>query len=267
MKLLKRCYLGLILLFLYAPILVLIVFSFNSSRSRAVWGGFTLDWYRLMLRDSQIRDALSNTMSIAFLAAITATVIGTVAAIGINAMTKRSRKAVLNINNIPILNPDIVTGVSIMMLFVFSVTVLRVGKMGYMTMLLSHITFCIPYVITSVLPKLRILDKRLYEAALDLGATPVVAFFKVILPELLPSIISGAILAFTLSIDDFVISFFTTGAGVNNLAIMIYTSAAKRGIKPEINALSTFIFGGVMILLFLINYVDTRNSKKEAKRM
>jgi spermidine/putrescine transport system permease protein len=252
---LSKIYSTLILLFLYAPIAVLIIYSFNSSKSRGVWGGFTLNWYVELFKDSQIMKALYYTLIIAVLSSAIATLIGTIAAIGIHNMKKIHKTTVLNINNIPVLNPDIVTGVSLMILFI------SIGmKLGFMTVLLSHLAFNIPYVILSVLPKLRQLDPNLYEAAQDLGANPVQAFLKVVFPEIMPGIISGAIMAFTMSLDDFVISFFTTGNGVTNLSITIY-SMARRGINPKINALSTLLFIAVLSLLFLVNKRNNKNKK------
>lgn len=241
------------LLFLYLPILVLIVFSFNEERSRAVWGGFSLKWYNSLIHDPQILEALYNTFVIAIIASVVATIIGTAAAFGINGMKKLPKRVMMSLNNLPVLNPDIVTGISLMILFVFARSVLSFGDLGFGTLLLAHITFCIPYVVLSVLPKIRQLDKNLYEAALDLGATPFQAFTKVILPELYIGILTGAIFAFTLSLDDFVISVFTTGKGVTNLSIIIYNSAAKRGVNPQINALSTIMLFIIMLLLFLVN--------------
>lgn len=260
MKALKKIYLGLMLIFLYLPIIVLIVFSFNESRSRAVWGGFSLKWYSSLLQEPQILEALSNTLSIAIIASLAATVIGTAAAFGIDKMNKLPKRIMMNLNNIPVLNPDIVTGISLMILFIFARSVLGIGSLGYGTLLLAHITFCIPYVVLSVLPKIRQLDKNLYEAALDLGATPFQAFTKVILPELYTAILTGAIFAFTLSLDDFVVSLFTTGKGVSNLSILIYSSAAKRGVNPQINALSTIMFIIIMTLLFLVNRRGKNNT-------
>ncbi len=248
----SNVYSAIILIFLYAPIAVLIIYSFNSSKSRGVWGGFTLNWYAELFKDAQIMKSLYYTIVIAILSSAIATVIGTISAVGIHNMKKKSKSLLLNINNIPVLNPDIVTGVSLMILFI------SIGmRLGFLTVLLSHLVFNIPYVILSVLPKLRQLDKNLYEAALDLGATPIQAFFKVIIPEIMPGIISGAIMAFTMSLDDFVISFFTTGSGVTNLSITIY-SMARRGINPKINALSTLLFITVLSLLFLINKRDNK---------
>lgn len=252
LDIISKIYSTLILLFLYAPIVVLIIFSFNSSKSRGTWGGFTLKWYVEMFNDSQILKALYYTIIIAVLASIISTVCGTVAAIGIHNMKKKPKALLLNINNIPVLNPDIVTGVALMILFI------TIGmQLGFGTVLIAHLVFDIPHVILCVLPKLRQLDDNLYEAALDLGANPVQAFFKVVLPEIMPGIISGAIMAFTLSLDDFVISFFTTGNGVTNLSIAIY-SMARRGINPKINALSTLLFISVLSLLFLVNKRDAK---------
>ncbi|NLJ87782.1 MAG: ABC transporter permease [Epulopiscium sp.] len=253
----NRLYLFIIFLFLYAPIIVLIIFSFNDSKSRSHWNGFTLKWYIELFQDPIIKKALFYTITIAILSSLIATVVGTIAAIGIHNMNDWKKTVILNINYLPILNPDIVTGVSLMILFIFA----RI-RLGFLTMLLSHIVFNIPYVILSVLPKLRQLNKHLYEAALDLGATPVYAFFKVMLPELMPGIITGALLAFTLSVDDFVISFFNTSSGVTNLSITIF-SMARIGINPKINALSTLMFLTVLILLFIVNIRTSKDIKEE----
>ena len=257
MKLAKKVYLGLLLIFMYAPIVVLIVFSFNASRSRGYWGGFTLDWYIELFNDRKIMKALYNTLLIAFLSSVFATIIGTLASIGINNMKKRTRKIVMAITNIPVLNPDIVTGVALMLLFITVFRVFNFGELGFGTLLISHITFNIPFVILSVLPKLRGLDNNLYEAALDLGASPVYGFFKVVMPEIMPGIITGFMLALTLSIDDFVISFFTTGAGVSTLSVTIF-AMARRGVNPKINALSTLMFIAVIALLYVINKRDSK---------
>lgn len=256
----KKIYLSLIIFFMYAPILVLIIFSFNASKSRAHWGGFTLNWYFELFRDPSIMKALANTLLIAALSSLFATAIGTVAAVGVDALHGRLKAAVLSLTNLPVMNPDIVTGVSLMILFIFVIRLLGVGGLGFTTLLLSHITFNVPYVILSVMPKLRQLDGNLYEAALDLGASPIQAFIKVILPEISPGIVTGALLAFTLSLDDFVVSFFTTGSGVSNLSILIF-SMARRGVNPKINALSTLIFVAVLILLYLINRRDHQKGK------
>ena len=244
--LLKKGYLFLVFFFLYAPILILVVFSFNQSKSRANWTGFTLDWYSQLFRDRQILDALYNTITIGVLSAVIATIIGTAAAIGIYNMKKYPRMMLMNVTYLPVLNPDIVTGIALMLLFIFMKM-----PLGYLTLLLAHITFNIPYVILSVLPKLMQLNKHIFEAAIDLGATPLYAYRKVVLPQISSGVITGLLIAFTLSIDDFVISFFTTGSGVSNVAITIY-SMARRGINPKINALLTLMFGSVLILLFII---------------
>jgi spermidine/putrescine transport system permease protein len=257
MRFLKKSYVFLIFAFLYAPILVLIVFSFNESKSRANWEGFTLNWYIELFQDRQIMSALYYTLLIAILSSIIATFIGIIASIGIFSMKKGPQSLVLNVNYLPILNPDIVTGISLMVLFIFAKM-----PLGFITMLLAHITFNIPYVILSIMPKLKQMNKHLYEAALDLGATPVEAFWKVILPEIMPGIITGFLLAFTLSLDDFVISFFTTGSGVSNLSIVIY-GMARRGISPKINALSTLMFISVLLLLIIVNF---RMSKDNPER-
>jgi len=257
MKIAKKIYLGLLLVFMYAPIVVLIIFSFNESRSRGYWGGFTLDWYIELFNDRKIMKALYNTLLIAFLSSVFATIIGTLASIGINNMKKNTRKIVMAITNIPVLNPDIVTGVALMLLFITVFRIFGFGELGFGTLLISHITFNIPFVILSVLPKLRSLDNNLYEAALDLGASPVYGFFKVVLPEIMPGIITGFMLALTLSIDDFVISFFTTGAGVSTLSVTIF-AMARRGVNPKINALSTLMFIAVIALLYVINKRDSK---------
>ena len=256
-RFLKKSYAALIYLFLYAPILILLVFSFNASKSRGNWTGFTLKWYLELFQDRQIMKALYNTMVIAVLSSTIATVIGTAAAIGIHNMKKLKRKIIMNLTYIPVVNPDIVTGLSLMLLFIFTNV-----RLGFVSLLLSHITFNIPYVILSVLPKLKQLDKNLYEAALDLGATPLYAYRKVILPEIMPGVITGLLLAFTLSIDDFVISFFTTGSGVSTLSIIVY-SMARRGINPKINALSTLLFVTVLLLLVIVNLRTSGEHRKK----
>lgn len=247
MKFIKRCYLGLVLAFLYVPIVVLIVQSFNAGKSRAKWEGFSLRWYEELFRDPDIIKSLLITLSIALLASLFATIIGTLAAIGIHAMRKRPQGIMLTLNNIPMTMPDIVTGISLMLLFIFTQV-----ERGYVTMLLAHITFDIPYVILSVMPKLQQMNKHTYEAALDLGATPGYALFHVILPEVMPGVVTGAMLAFTLSLDDFTISYFTTSPLVQNLSTLIY-SQARKGIKPTMNALSALMFIALLILLLLVN--------------
>lgn len=252
----KNIYLALIMFFLYAPILTLIVMSFNNTKTRSVWGGFTFDWYISLVQNETIISALYTTLTIATISAFVATVIGTMAAIGIQSMKKKLRITMLSIANIPMLNADIVTGIALMLFFI----TFRVGigfttlefTLGFTTVLLAHITFNIPYVILSVLPKLKQTSKSTYEAALDLGASPLQAFFKVVFPDIFPGIISGFLLAFTMSLDDFVITHFTKGPGVETLSTIIYTEVRK-GINPEMYALSTILFIVVLFLLFLIN--------------
>ena len=252
----KRFYLILIFIFLYTPIVTLMVFSFNNSKSMGKWSGFTFKWYVQLFQNDRIMDALKYTIIIAVISSIVATIIGTLAAIGIHRMKGLPKKTLLNINNLPVLNPDIVTGISIMSLFIFIFPILnKIGinaQFGFTTMLLAHITFNIPYVVLFVLPKLRQLPSNITEAALDLGATPGYAMRKIILPQIKPGIVAGLLMAFTMSIDDFVISFFTTGPGVTNLSIEIY-SMARKGINPSINALSTLMFITVLILLLIVN--------------
>jgi len=240
-------YSAIIFAFLYAPIVILIVFSFNSGRSRGRWSGFTLDWYASLFHNREIMSALQNTVVIALLSAAIATVVGTAAAVGIHAMKRRMRNAVMNLTYLPVLNADIVTGVSMLILFAF----LHI-RLGMASLLLAHVTFNIPYVILSVMPKLKQLSMHSFEAAMDLGAKPLNAFMKAVLPEIMPGVITGFILAFTLSVDDFVISFFTTGNGYNTLSIAIY-SMSKRGINPQINALSSLMFLVVLTLLVIVN--------------
>lgn len=255
----KRFYLALVMIFLYAPILVLIVLSFNASKSRAKWGGFTLKWYESMFANEDIMSALYNTLIIAFLSAVIATVLGTAASVGMNKMKKTPRLVLMGITNIPMLNADIVTGISFMLLFI----ALKM-TLGFKSVLIAHITFNIPYVILSVMPKLKQTNKNTYEAALDLGATPFMAFKKVVLPDIMPGIVSGFLLAFTMSLDDFVITHFTRGAEVNTLSTKIY-SEVRKGIKPEMYALSTLVFAAVLILMVVINRKNSAKDKEKAK--
>lgn len=259
-NLLSRCYIGLIVLFLYAPILVLIVLSFNQSRSRVTWGGLTLDWYGRLFSNQQIMDALVTTLVLAFFSALIATVIGVLAALGIHAMRQRNYQIMMIFTNIPILNADIVTGISLMLWFVHFM------PLGFGSVLIAHITFNIPYVILSVMPKIRQMNISLYEAARDLGANAVYGFFRVILPQLLSGIVSGFFMAFTMSMDDFVITYFTKGAGVNTLSTMIY-GEIRKGIKPEMYALSTIIFATMFIILLAVNYwPEKKPAVKEEQR-
>lgn len=251
----KKLYITFIFIFLYAPIVTLIALSFNASKTRAKWGGFTLKWYGALFQNNEILQALFNTLVIAFTASITATVIGTIACISIMNLKKSTRSIVIGITNIPMLNADIVTGISFMLLFI------SMGlRFGMETILLSHITFCIPYVILSVMPRMKQLNPHTYEAALDLGAGPIYGFFKVVFPEILPGVLSGFLMAFTMSLDDFIITHFTKGAGVDTLSTKIYTEV-KKGIKPEMYALSTIIFVTVLVLLLLVNKAPSENKK------
>ncbi len=256
---LRKIYIALIFLFLYAPILTLIVLSFNDSRTRAKWGGFTTRWYLSMFRNQAILQALTNTLVIALLSALAATVIGTIACVSMQMMKRRSRAVIMGITNIPMLNADIVTGISLMLLFI------TLGlRFGFMTILLSHITFNIPYVILSVMPRMKQLNPSVYEAALDLGASHIQAFFKVVFPDILPGVLSGFLMAFTMSLDDFIITHFTKGPGVDTLSTKIYTEV-KKGIKPEMYALSTLIFVTVLLLLLLVNKTPSGKSMEKRK--
>ncbi len=259
-KYLTKVYMGIIFIFLYAPIIVLAVFSFNESKSRGNWTGFSLKWYVELFQDQDIRSAFYYTISIAVVSAIVSTILGTIAAIGINSMKGKTKAVILNVNYLPVVNPDIVTGISLMILFIsFNM------DFGFNTMLLSHIVFNTPYVILSILPKLKQLDVHMTEAAMDLGATPMYALRKVIIPEIKPGIVTGFLMAFTLSIDDFIISYFTKGEGVTNLSIVIY-SMARRGVRPTINALSTIMLSVVLLLMLLINRRTNGVEKKKLKR-
>ncbi len=252
---LKKIYVALIFILLYAPILTLIVLSFNASKTRAKWGGFTVKWYISLFQNEPIMTALSTTLIIALLSALIATVIGTAASVGIFSMKKGWRTFYLGVTNIPMLNADIVTGISFMLLYI------AIGAtFGFSTVLLAHITFNIPYVILSVMPKLSQVNYSTYEAALDLGASPIYAFFKVIFPEILSGVASGFLLSFTMSLDDFIITHFTKGPGFDTLSTKIYTEV-KKGIKPEMYALSTLLFLSVLILLFLIKKTPRKENE------
>lgn len=260
-KYLQKIYLALIFILLYAPIVTLIVLSFNQSKTRAKWGGFTLKWYKELLKNEQIMSAFYTTLIIAFLSAAAATVIGTAAAIAIQGMKNRWRTLYMGVTNIPMMNAEIVMGVSLMLLFIACRMTL-----GFGTILIAHITFNIPYVILSVAPKLKQTNRHVYEAALDLGASPLNAFFKVVFPDIVPGVLSGFMLAFTMSLDDFVITHFTKGPGIDTLSTKIYTEVRK-GIKPEIYALSTIMFVTVLVLLILINYSPKEKEETRKKRV
>ena len=259
MRHLKRFYLALILIFLYAPIATLVVLSFNASKSRARWGGFTLKWYSALFQNDEIMRALYTTLVIALVASILATLIGTLASIGMNSMKKRSRALFTGVTNIPMLNSEIVMGVSLMLLFI-------IGRLqlGFSTILLAHVTFNIPYVILSVLPKIKQTNQSAYEAAQDLGATKFLAFRTTVLPDIMPGVFSGFLLSFTMSLDDFVVTYFTKGPGIDTLSTKIYAEVRK-GIKPEIYSLSTLLFLSVLVLLFLVNYTPKESEKSREK--
>lgn len=254
-KVLERLYLGLLLVFMYAPIITLIVLSFNSSKSRAKWGGFTLEWYVNLLSDEAVASALINTLSIAVLATIISTIIGTISCIAMIGLNTKLRSFIMSITNIPMINADIVTGISLMLLFRF----LHISS-GFTTILLAHITFNIPFVMLSVMPRIKNMNVYVYEAALDLGAAPLYAFYKTVLPDLWPGIVSGALMAFTMSLDDFIITYFTKGSGFETLSTLIYNEV-KRGIQPEIYALSAIIFVVVLTLLMLVYRVPAKKNK------
>lgn len=263
-KAVSRVYMTLIFVFLYAPILLLVGFSFNDTdtKSRTVWSGFSLRWYEMLFQDRMLLEALRNTLIIAVCAAVGATILGTVAALGIHSMKSWRKKLVMNITNLPMLNPEIVTGVSLMLLMVFVANLFGV-TLGIVSIILAHITFCLPYVILSVLPKLGQMDPHLFEAAQDLGCTPVRSFFKVVLPEIMSGVITGMVMAFTLSLDDFIISYFCSGT-TQTLPVFIYSMTKKR-VSPEINALSTLLFAVILILLLIINIRQGRMGKKAKK--
>lgn len=277
---LSRLFMGLVFLFMYAPIFVLIVFSFNDSKSRTVWQGFTLNWYVELFQDRQIMSSLYTTLLVAFLSAAIATIAGTFAAVGFYNMRRRWREPLVTVNNIPMMNADIVTGVSLCLFFVaafsgwngfvtwmentYRLTAPRLA-MGFGTLLIAHISFNIPYVILSVMPKLRQMDKYLIDAAQDLGCTWIQAFWKVVVPEIKPGIVNGMLIAFTMSVDDFVISYFTAGAKTSTLAMTIY-GMAKRRISPEINAVSTLLFVSVLTLLIIVNVREARQERNAKAR-
>lgn len=263
MKKLGKIYMALVLFFLYIPIFVLIVFSFNETKSRSVFSGFTFEWYERLFKNEIIISSLINTIIIAVVASIAATILGTLAAIGINSMRKVPKAVVLNITNMPVINPEIVTGVSLMLLFVFFAARMNF-EFGFVTLLIAHITFNVPYVILNVMPKFKQMDPNLFEAAQDLGCSPFTALYKVILPEIMPGIVSGFLMSFTFSLDDFVVSYFTSGSTSQTLPITIY-SMTRRKISPEINALSTLIFIVVVIVLIVKNIIENRQYKLKEK--
>lgn len=267
MKYISRFYNFLVFAFLYSPIVVMIVYSFNGIKSRSVFEGFSLQWYKELFNDAVIMKSLYVSLLIAVLAAIISTVIGTLAAVGINSMKGFRKKLYLSVNNIPMVNPEIVTAVSMMILFVFIISKSNTLEMGFGTLLISHITFCIPYVTLEVLPKIRGMDNNIYNAALDLGCPPAKAFLKVVIPQIKPGIVTGFIMAFTLSLDDFIISYFNSGSTVQTLSVTIF-SMTKKPYSPKINALSTLLFVTILILLVSVNLKQMRDDtkKKGAKK-
>ena len=267
MKKLSKVYTALIFAFLFAPILILLVFSFNEAKSLSVFSGFSFKWYRELLRDDVTLTALKNTLILAASSAAISTVMGTAAAVGINKLRNRYLRAALDtVTNIPMVNPDIITGISLMLMFVFVGSFFGMAtSLSFWTMLIAHITFCLPYVILQVLPKLRQMDKALPEAAMDLGCTPMRAFLRVEVPEIMPGIVTGLIMAFTLSLDDFVISYFTQGNGFQTLPIRIY-NMTKKTVTPKMYALATIIFFVILALLLLSNFVGDDEGKKAAKQ-
>lgn len=264
MKTVSRVYTALMLVFLFAPIAILLIFSFNEGRSLSVFSGFSLKWYVELLRDRDTLAAVKNTLILACTASLVSTVMGTAAAVGINELRSKHLRGVMDtVTNIPMVNPDIITGISLMMMFVFigSFFGLRTS-LSFYTMLIAHITFCLPYVILQVLPKLEQMDPALPEAAMDLGCTPLRAFFKVELPEIMPGIVTGLIMAFTMSLDDFVISYFTQGNGFQTLPIRIY-SMTKKTVTPKMYALATIIFFVILALLLISNKPEKDSSAKK----
>ncbi|MEM1484084.1 ABC transporter permease [Oscillospiraceae bacterium PP1C4] len=266
MKWISKSYIGIVMAFLYAPIAVLIVFSFNQSKSRGMWTGFTFGWYQKLFTNQIIINSLTNTMIIAVISSIIATVLGTMAAIGIVNMSRWGRGLVMNITYLPIINPEIVTGVSLMLLFVFVKSLGVHLEFGFTTLILAHITFNVPYVILNVMPKLRQMDSFVFEAAQDLGCSPVQALFKVVIPEIMPGILAGFLMSFTYSLDDFIISYFVSGATSQTLPITIF-SMTRRKVSPEINALSTIIFVVVLSVLLIVNINDARRERENRAKV
>ena len=269
MKPLARFYTVLVMIFLFAPIAILLVFSFNEAKSLSVFSGFSLYWYRELFRDSDTLGAVRNTLVLAVSASLISTVMGTAAAVGVHKLRSKYMRTIMDtVTNIPMINPDIITGISLMLMFVFVGRLFGAAtSLSFWTMLIAHVTFCLPYVILQVLPKLQQMDKSLPEAAMDLGCTPLRAFFKVEIPEILPGIVTGLIMAFTLSLDDFVISYFTAGNGFQTLPIRIY-NMTKKTVTPKMYALATIIFFVILFLLLLSNLADSENAAavREARR-
>ncbi|MBR3098227.1 MAG: ABC transporter permease [Clostridia bacterium] len=256
-KFLSSGYLILVLLFIYLPIAYVVLFSFNDSKSMTKFTGFSLRWYENMFNDRTMLQSIYYTVLVAVISTVVSTIVGTVTAIGLSKAKKVIRSAVLEVNNLPVMNPDIVTAIGLMLLFVSAKV-----QLSLVTLILAHISFSIPYVILSIMPKLRQLDDNVAEAALDLGATPVQALTKVIIPQIYPAILSGALIAFSMSFDDFVISFFTAGVGINNISMYVYS---MKRFNPSVNALSTLIVVVVTVILVLVNIISSRMSKERKK--
>lgn len=265
-KLISVIVISLVLVFLFAPILVLIVFSFNSGSSTAAFDEFSLYWYGVLFKDAETLSALKNSLILAVTSSAISMVMGTAAAYGLGRMRKKYLKnTVMSVTNIPMMNPDIITGISLMLMFVFVGTKIGLSdKLSFWTMLIAHVTFELPYVIMSVLPKINQMDKSLPEAAMDLGCTPLETFFKVEIPEIFPGILSGTIMAFTMSLDDFVISYFTKGSSFQTLPLLIYSMTKKR-VTPKIYALATIIFVVILVLLIISNLMGTKDERLRAK--
>ena len=265
MKTASKIYTALIMIFLFAPIAILLVFSFNASKSLSVFSGFSLNWYKELFKDTETLRIVRNTLILALSASVISTILGTAAAVGMNKLRNRALHATLEtVTNIPMINPDIITGISLMLMFVFVGRLFGAAtSLNFCTMLIAHITFCLPYVILQVLPKLRQMDRSLPEAAMDLGCTPLRAFFKATLPEIMPGIVTGLLMAFTLSLDDFVISYFTAGNGFQTLPIRIY-NMTKKTVTPKMYALATIIFFVILTLLLISNTIDTDSDKKSS---
>ena len=263
MKTASKIYTALIMIFLFAPIAILLVFSFNASKSLSVFSGFSLIWYKELFKDTETLRSVRNTLILALSASVISTILGTAAAVGMDKLRNRALHATLEtVTNIPMINPDILTGISLMLMFVFVGRLFGAAtSLNFGTMLIAHITFCLPYVILQVLPKLRQMDRSLPEAAMDLGCTPLRAFFKATLPEIMPGIVTGLLMAFTLSLDDFVISYFTAGNGFQTLPIRIY-NMTKKTVTPKMYALATIIFFVILTLLLISNTIDTDTDKK-----
>ena len=263
----SKLYMGLIFTFLYAPIVVMMVFSFNKSSSTYQMSGLSTYWWKEMFKDAAAMEALKNTVILAVVTAAVSTVLGILAAVGLFlSKNKLYKRAMMSATNIPLMNPEIVTGISMMLLFVFAGTLVHKNEvLGFTTLLIAHVTFCLPYVILNVIPKLRQFDVNVYEAAVDLGCKPFKAFFKVVMPEIMSGIITGAVMSFTLSLDDFIISYFTNGPSFQTLPIYIFSLTKKR-VKPDMFALSTLMFVVILVLLILMNIAQSRADKKEGKQ-